>query len=151
MNPNEKLTALLTGKNFKHDGNDFAFVSCKTVVSNLMILTNKKTIQVPVDRFVDFYQKVEANCYVPQDENVAKELLKQRNFGDVSKKEHVHQAEIIKVNGVSARITEKLEAVFDLLAENPNEETYKKAKAMVDASNAIVNVQMANYKFLTLK
>ena len=67
MNPNEKLTQLLTNKFFQHEGGDYAFMSCKTVGSNLMVLTNKKTIQIPVDRFVDFYQKVEANCYNPAD------------------------------------------------------------------------------------
>lgn len=67
MNPNEKLTELLTNKFFQHEGGDYAFVSCKTIGSNLMILTNKKTLQIPVDRFVDFYQKVERNCYNPAD------------------------------------------------------------------------------------
>ena len=61
------------------------------------------------------------------------------------------QTEIIKTNQLSRRITDKLEAVFNELAEGPGEETYKKAAAMVNASNAIMNMQVANYKFLTLK
>lgn len=82
---------------------------------------------------------------------LAKELLENKNKPELVKREIVCYAEIVKANDISFRITEKLEAVFDLLAENPSDETYKKAKAMVDASNAIVNVQLANYKFLTLK
>lgn len=70
---------------------------------------------------------------------------------EVVKKEHVHQVEIIKSNNLSARITSKLEAIFDEISANPSEEMYKKASAMVSTSNAIVNVQMANYKYLTLK
>ena len=61
------------------------------------------------------------------------------------------QTEIIKTNQLSRRITDKLEAFFNELAEGPGEETYKKAAAMVNASNAIMNMQVANYKFLTLK
>lgn len=61
------------------------------------------------------------------------------------------QTEIILNNQQSRRITDKLEDVFNELSSDPNEETYKKARAMVDASNAIVNMQLANYKFLTLK
>ncbi|BFM41681.1 hypothetical protein CFS9_03220 [Flavobacterium sp. CFS9] len=59
----EKLTVLLTGKTFSHNGKKYCFQSCKKVVSNIMILTNKETIQVPMDRFVDFYEKVEKNCF----------------------------------------------------------------------------------------
>lgn len=61
------------------------------------------------------------------------------------------QTEIIKTNQLSRRITDKLEAVFNELADGPSDETYKKAAAMVNASNAIMNMQVANYKFLTLK
>jgi hypothetical protein len=61
------------------------------------------------------------------------------------------QNEIIKTNELSRRITDKLEAVFNELSDAPGEETYKKAAAMVNASNAIMNMQVANYKFLTLK
>ena len=61
------------------------------------------------------------------------------------------KAEIIHANQQARRITDKLEAVFNEMALEPNEKTYKKARAMVDASNAIVNMQLANYKFLSLK
>lgn len=59
----EKLSELLTGKTFSHNGKDYCFQSCKKVVSNIMILTNKETIQIPMDRFSDFYEKVEKNCF----------------------------------------------------------------------------------------
>lgn len=59
----EKLTALLTGKTFSHNGEEYNFISCKKVISNIMILTNKKTIQLPVDRYDDFYEKVSKNCF----------------------------------------------------------------------------------------
>lgn len=60
------------------------------------------------------------------------------------------KAEIIHTNEQARRITDKLEDIFNQLANDPREETYKKSKAMVDASNAIVNMQLANYKFLSL-
>lgn len=63
MDPIEKLTALLAGKTFSHNGKEYCFQSGKKVVSNIMILTNKETIQIPMDRFADFYEKVEKNCF----------------------------------------------------------------------------------------
>lgn len=70
---------------------------------------------------------------------------------DVVSEMTVLKAEIIHTNAQARRITDKLEDVFNELAGRPKEETFKKAKAMVDASNAIVNMQLANYKFLSLK
>lgn len=58
--------------------------------------------------------------------------------------------QVIEHNGLSNRMSKKLEEVFDELTSNPGEETYKKAKSMVEVANSIVNVQMANYKYLTL-
>ncbi|MGQ7945033.1 hypothetical protein [Flavobacterium sp. WC2509] len=59
----EKLTVLLTGKTFSHNGKEYCFQSCKKVVSNIMILTNKETLQVPESSFINFYEKVEKNCF----------------------------------------------------------------------------------------
>ena len=59
----EKLTKLLTGKTFSHGGKEYCFQSCKKVVSNIMIITNKETLQIPVDRYDDFYEKVSSNCF----------------------------------------------------------------------------------------
>jgi hypothetical protein len=40
--------------------------------------------------------------------------------------------------------------MFDELSNSPTEESYKKAKSMVDTSNAMMNVMAQNYKYLTL-
>jgi hypothetical protein len=58
--------------------------------------------------------------------------------------------QITEQNGLSKRMCLKLEQVFDELSSNPGEEVYKKAKSMVEVANSIVNVQMANYKYLTM-
>lgn len=71
----EKLTQLLSDKYFHHNGKEYCFVSCKKVVSNIMILTNKETIQVPVDRFNDFYEKVKNNCFDAKYLTAKKEFL----------------------------------------------------------------------------
>lgn len=64
--------------------------------------------------------------------------------------EDVIECEIIEQNGLAARLTEKLEGMFDLVETDSSDETLKKAKSMVDIANAIVNVQNANYRFLML-
>jgi hypothetical protein len=62
------------------------------------------------------------------------------------------QEEIIENNARSRRVVDRLEDVFNELSSSNkiSEETYKKAAAMVSASNAIVQMQMINYKFLAL-
>lgn len=63
----------------------------------------------------------------------------------------VIECEIIEQNGLAARLTEKLEGMFDMVEADPSDETLKKAKSMVDLANTIVNVQNTNYKFLMLR
>jgi hypothetical protein len=80
----EKLTELLTGKTFSHNGKEYCFLSCKKVVSNIMILTNKETLQIPVDSFINFYEKVEKNCFdasnLPQKQNFVPTQLPVKNL-----------------------------------------------------------------------
>lgn len=61
------------------------------------------------------------------------------------------QAEIVIAESNAQKVSNKLMEVFETLAESPTEETYKKAAAMVNVSNSIVAVQMAQIKFLSLK
>lgn len=72
MDALEKLTELLTNKAFYHNGKEYYFLSCKKVMSNIMILTNKETIQIPVDRFADFYDKVKDNCIIAEKTEASK-------------------------------------------------------------------------------
>lgn len=71
MNVTELLTELLTNKSFEHNGKDYCFISCKKVVDNIMIITNKDTIQIPAGRIDDFIAKVKKNSIsiLPKIEN----------------------------------------------------------------------------------
>lgn len=82
------------------------------------------------------------------------------NTNEIAVKEHnmksditsnALECEIIEQNGLAARLTEKLEGMFDLLEVDSSDQSLKKAKSMVDIANAIVNVQNANYRFLMLR
>lgn len=59
-------------------------------------------------------------------------------------------AQITEQNCLSARMCKKLEEVFDDLTGEPDEKLFKKAQNMVGVANSIVNIQLANYKYLTL-
>lgn len=83
MNPIEKLTELLTNKSFSHNSKDYCFQSCKKVNENIMILTNKETLQIPASSFDNFYQNVRGNCvlvsevfqkpsFIPEKQNIVK-------------------------------------------------------------------------------
>lgn len=121
-------------------------VSATVVNNRCVIKTNRQTFVKLESEIDDFWEEIDIRELSKLEE---KEPWLPSN--EVVKKGQVRQAEVIKSNDLSVRITSKLEAVFDEISLNPSEETYKKASAMVAASNAIVNVQMANYKYLTLK
>jgi hypothetical protein len=96
-------------------------------------------LEVPVKR--DFFDTKE-RCQARSDFPEAKK---------VSVIEQSLQAEIIVAETNASKVSEKLMEVFNALSENPTESTYKKAAAMVNVSNSIVNVQIAQIKFLSLK
>lgn len=131
---------------FSYEGKQHKVKSASVVNNRLVVKTDRQTFVKLESEIDDFLDKIDFRELSKLEE---KESWLPSN--DVAKKEYVHQAEIVKSNDLSSRITQKLEAVFDEISSNPSEEMYKKASAMVSASNAIVNVQLANYKYLTLK
>lgn len=146
MSPNEKITELLTGKKFNHGGEEFEFRSCKTVYSNLMVITNKKTLQIPLDQFVNFYQKVEKNC----------ESLTAVAVGQ--KKEFIPEALPLKAVIVPEipKVFEKINNSFDALIdkiESATEEDLKflETKAKMLASVAQTAVNMENSRINLIK
>jgi hypothetical protein len=151
MNPNEKLTQLLTDKFFKHEGDDYAFMSCKTVGSNLMILTNKKTIQIPVDRFVSFYEKVESNCYAAGDvikkEFVPTNLPVKKPDGETLPTEFKPRDSVIVIPE-SPKVFDKLNNSFESLIDaidNASEADLKnleiKAKMLTSVAQTAINME----------
>jgi len=131
----------LVNKSFVYQNKTHKVLDVKDIYGKIAIITDRQTFSKLESDFDAFMEEIDVRELSVFEEKVV-----------VVRKEHVYQGEIIKANNLSARITEKLEAVFDELSgEKPSEETFKKASAMVGISNAVVNVQMANYKFLTLK
>lgn len=144
MNTAEKLTELLTGKTFEHNGKKYSFVSCKIVVSNLMILTNQETLQVPVDRFDDFYKKVKANC-VP--------ITTAINEFKTAPARIIHKAVVIPE---TPKTFEKLNASFEALIDALNDATDEnigllETKARMITSIGQTAVSMENTRINLIK
>lgn len=134
----------LIDKVFSFENKEYKVIEVSVKFQKAVIKTDKRIFVLFPHELEDFMEKitiidsdVESETFLP-----SKEIIDEIT---------PLKAEIIHTNKQSRRITDKLEEVFNELACSPKEETYKKAKAMVDASNAIVNMQLANYKFLTLK
>jgi hypothetical protein len=133
----------LIDKIFYYQDRKYKVIEVSVKFQKAVIKTDKKTFVWFPHELKDFMDKIAIV------ENVDKtEFLPS---SDVVDELTPLKAEIIHANQQARRITDKLEAVFNEMALEPNEKTYKKARAMVDASNAIVNMQLANYKFLSLK
>lgn len=143
----EKLTQLLTDKMFNHNGKDYAFVSCKKVVSNIMIMTNKETIQVPVDRFNDFYEKVKKNCVDARNLPSKKEFLP----SEIPVKENVF------VVPEMPKTYQKLHQSFDSLIDaidNATDDNLKfletKAKMLTSVAQTAVNMENSRINLIKL-
>ncbi|MNF74814.1 hypothetical protein D3C85_601370 [compost metagenome] len=143
----------LNGKSFRYCGNVYEVIETKVVNYKAVIKTNRQTFVKTESEFSGFMEDIE---FVKKEK---KEAVKNENVpadtwlpSDVLvAKSSPLQAEIVVAESNATKVSNKLMEVFDLLAHDPTEETYKKAAAMVNVSNSIVNVQMAQIKFLTLK
>ena len=138
----------LDGESFLLNKKVHKVMSAKVVNDRAVIKTNLQSfVKLPseLDAFFESIVLVEKTYEVAEDSYLPSK--------EVVLKATPIQQEIIENNARSRRVTDRLEDIFnEISSQNKiSEETYKKARAMVDASNAIVNMQMVNYKFLALK
>jgi hypothetical protein len=120
---------------FTYEGTRHQVEKAKIINNIAVIKTNHKTFSWTESELKNFYDEV---AFVASETGV------------VVSESKVLNAEIIQANSLSNRIVTKLEVMFDELSNSPTEESYKKAKSMVDTSNAMMNVMAQNYKYLTL-
>ena len=62
-----------------------------------------------------------------------------------------HEAVMVAEPSNAQKVSSKLMDVFEALMDEPTEELYKKAAAMVNMGNSIVNAELAHWRLLTLK
>ena len=147
----------LNNKTFKYCGQLYEVVEAKIVNSKAVIKTNRQTfvkIESELNAFMDDIEFVK-NKDISTSEKLVEAIMSPKKELQESEvfvpKSSVLQAEIMTAESNAVKVTNKLMEVFESLSSNPTEDTYKKAQAMVNVSNSIVNVQMAQIKFLTLK
>jgi hypothetical protein len=131
------------GKAFIKDKKTYVIDSTAIKMGKAYVYTDRKTFVLYENELDELIASVEV-CEVPE-ELSNKSLPAKPMFLNAA----ISQ-QITRQNTLSNRMSTKLEEVFDELSGNPGEETYKKAKSMVEVANSIVNVSMANYKYLTL-
>lgn len=137
----------LDNKSFKLDNKTHKVMSTKIINSRAVIKTNLQSfVKLPseLDAFMRSIEIVKKQVERPKTNLCPSK--------DIVAKATPIQEEIIQNNARSRRVVDRLEDVFNELSSSNkvSEETYKKAAAMVSASNAIVQMQMVNYKFLSL-
>lgn len=139
----------LIDKVFTYENKKYKVLSVDVKNQKAIILTDRRTFVFLSGELNDFMDKIIVLNPSVESLEVFKPIGYQKKelVSDMT----VLKAEIIHNNAQARRITDKLEIVFNELSVDPKEATYKKARAMVDASNAIVNMQLSNYKFLSLK
>lgn len=148
MRPSERLTQLLTDKFFEHEAVQYAFMSCKEVGSNLMILTNKKTLQIPVDRFENFYQKVCANCV---DSRIGKPAFVPT---ELPLKAEVSKIVVVpEMPGVFGKINQSFDALISAIDTATDDELKTletKAKMLTSVAQTAVNMENSRISLIKL-
>ena len=147
------------GERFIFSTLEYKVLEVKIVNQKAAIKTDRRTfvfLESELDDFMEAIKFVDIENFPKKAVEQKKELQVQTIWSqEQSAQELVKpsplQAEIVVAESNAQKVSNKLMEVFDSLADNPTEETYKKAQAMVNVSNSIVAVQMAQIKFLSLK
>lgn len=153
----EKL-AKIDNTIFGYAGKVFKVLETKIVNSKAVIKTDRKTFVFLESELNEFWSDInimESDAIIESKlSHAVISSPKNKNWtpdkSSLPMKESPHKAEIIQANALSLRMIDKLENVFNEISENPGDEVFKKADAMVKAANAIVNVQVASLKYLML-
>lgn len=141
----QNLLNKLNGKAFKYCGKTYIVKSTKIVNQKGVVLTDSQSFVKTTSELEAFMEDIE---FVKLDK---KDLMEFIPSNELVAKSSPLQVEIVVAESTAQKVSNKLMEVFDSLADSPTEETYKKAAAMVNVSNSIVAVQMAQIKFLSLK
>jgi hypothetical protein len=134
---------------FMYEGKKYVVIAAKINGTKAIVKTDKRTFVFLESEFNAFYDAI---VFVPVID-VKKELnpMQAQPYVEITSKSTSLHAEVVQANQLSVRLTNSLEEIFNELAYgDPTDKTYRKAEAMVRATNAIVSVQLANYKYLSL-
>jgi len=145
-----KLNQLMN-KRFLFENKQFEVLETKIVNYKATILTDRRTFvffEKELDAFMDDIEFVKGDkvSFVP----AKKDIDTKTSFLNDNTAKESHDVEIMQSADVQAKMIDKLMAVFDEISKNPTEETYKRAKAMVDVSGAVVNVQVLQLRLKML-
>lgn len=152
----------LNGKSFRYCGKVYTVKSTKIVNYKAVIMTDSSSFVKTESELSAFMDDIE---FVKKDDlKVDKSFVSTLNpvlTAKIQKAKEVNnslpekisplQVEIIAAETATQKVSNKLMEVFESLCDNPTDDTYKKAAAMVNVSNSIVNIQMAQIKYLSLK
>lgn len=140
----KKIKLLPAGSVFKYGCKEFTVQSIKIVNCKMVIRTDKQTFvkdSLQFDHFMNEMVVVDATKIV-----TLKPVIMNT---DVVSKNQVFEAEVIRTNSNSKKISESLLAMFDMISLDATPENLKKAEVMVKISNAIVINEMANFKVIS--
>lgn len=156
---NEKIK-LFENSQFMYLGKTFKVMNCKVQYHKAMIFTDRQTFvkyETELDAFLTEIEFITDSSSIAKVLDEEKETVRTEAVAEIKAKgevilPNVHHAEIMNSNQRAMRISEKLEAVFNEISDgDADEKKLKKAGAMVQLSNAIVNNEMMKFKYLNLK
>lgn len=152
----EKISEL-ENREFVLDKVRYRVISVRKVQGRDVVLTDKRTFTFFPTETADWLEKIEVVDLVAEQQQKDAALY-EKTVGIKKEPDAVAvmqpkalPAEIIHSTSMTEKVSGKLFEMFEKLSDNPSEEDYKKATAMVNVSNAIVNAQVTQLKFLMLK
>ena len=147
------------GKKFIFSTLKYTVLEVKIVNQKAAIKTDRRTfvfLENELDDFIEAIKFLEVDsskltAVVAENTLEVQRIWSSENESGKAVQLSPFQAEIVVAESNSQKVSNKLMEVFEALSDRPTEATYKKASAMVNVANSIVNIQMAQIKFLSLK
>lgn len=129
-------------------GKKFIFSTLKYTVLEAKIVNDKAALKT--DRRTFVFLESELDVFMTKIKFLEHNTLVKNKDAFVVQSSPL-QVEIIAAESNAQKVSNKLMEIFDTLSDNPTDLCFKKAAAMVNVSNSIVNIQMAQIKFSSLK
>jgi hypothetical protein len=144
---------MFIGERFIFSTLEYKVQEVKIVNYKAVIKTDRRTfcfLESELDDFMGAIKFVDVESF-PSKMQLDAPVLEVQKIWEENELVPQHEAVLLDEPSNAHKVSSKLMDVFNDLLDNPSEEVYKKASAMVNVGNSIVNAELAHWKLLTLK
>jgi hypothetical protein len=129
----------LEGKAFVHKKTKYNVVATKIVNGVAVVRTDRQTFSFVPSDFEIWFENIDVFEASLSHANVTRKEWIPANV--IPAKPPGLKPEVIAAENNAVKVSNKLMEIFDVISSNPTDEAFKKASAMVQVANSIINAQ----------